>query len=64
MQNQLEALLSFARSLYQKEVHLRRDESHQKRLLLDQISERLRSQLEGVQSGLDLETNPLQRNGR
>lgn len=64
LQNQLEALLSFARSLYQKEVHLRRDESHQKRLLLDQISERLRSQLEGVQSGLNLETNPLQRNGR
>ncbi|MBN9688749.1 MAG: hypothetical protein J0M24_00800 [Verrucomicrobia bacterium] len=66
LQNQLEAMLSFARSLYQKEAHLRRDQSHQKRLLLDEISERLRSQLERVQDGSDLGTipPPLQRNGR
>lgn len=46
LENQLAALLSYARSLYQKEAALRRDQSQQKRALLDQISEQLRTQLQ------------------
>lgn len=51
LENQLAALLSYARSLYQKEVALRRDQSQQKRILLDQISEQLRTQLQSFENG-------------
>ncbi|MEW6156513.1 MAG: hypothetical protein AB1813_03735 [Verrucomicrobiota bacterium] len=49
--HQMNALLSYAKSLYQKESALRRDQSHQKRLLLDQITEEIRTQLETVENG-------------
>jgi hypothetical protein len=52
LENELTALISFAKSMFQKEVALRRDQSQQKRLLLDQISEQLRSQLETVENGI------------
>lgn len=52
LRSQLEALVSYARSLFQHETALRRDQLHQKRLLLDQISEQLRSQLQTMQSPL------------
>lgn len=51
LENQLAALLSFARSLFHKESGLRRDESRQKQMLLDRISEQLRSQLQSVGNG-------------
>jgi hypothetical protein len=50
LQNQLNALVSYAKSLFQHESALRRDQLHQKRLLLDQISEQLRSQLQTMQN--------------
>ena len=51
LESQLSALVAFAKSMYQKEAALRRDQSQQKRLLLDQISEQLRTQLETVANG-------------
>ena len=48
LENQLSALVAFARSMFQKETALRRDQSQQKQRMLDQISEQLRSQLETV----------------
>ena len=51
LQNQLSVFLSFARSLYQKEVALREDEGHQKRVLLDKVTEQFRSQLEEIGNG-------------
>lgn len=51
LENQLHALVAFAKSMFQKEAALRRDQSQQKRVLLDEISEQLRSKLETVESG-------------
>lgn len=51
LENQLAALLAFARSMFERESELRRDQSHQKRKLLEQISEQLRTQLESVENG-------------
>jgi hypothetical protein len=45
LEHQLSAFVAFARSLYQKEAALRRDRGNQKRQLLDQISEQLKSRL-------------------
>lgn len=57
LESQLNALVAYARSIFQKESALRRDQAQQKRVLLDQISEQLRSQLETVEG-----TNNLLRN--
>ena len=51
LQNQLTALLSFARCMFHKEAALRRDQGRQKRLMLDQISEQLRTQLQSMENG-------------
>jgi len=51
LENQLNALVAFARSLFQKEAALRRDHGEQQRMLLDQISEQLRSQLKTLENG-------------
>ena len=48
LESQLSALVAYAKSMFQKEAAQRRDQSHQKQVLLDQISEQLRSQLESV----------------
>jgi hypothetical protein len=48
LENQLTVFVAYARSLYQRESALRRDRSHQKRLLLEDIAEQLRSRLEAV----------------
>ncbi len=61
LQNQLSALLAFAKSMYQKEVDLRRDQSQQKRALLDQISDQLRAQLQSVENGDPQSRNQLSR---
>jgi hypothetical protein len=57
LENQLTALLAFAKSMFQKEAALRRDQSQQKRVLLDQISEQIRSQLETVENGINRNFN-------
>ena len=49
LKNQLSAFVAFARSMFEKEAALRRNESHQQRLLLDQISTQLRTQLQAVE---------------
>ena len=51
MEHQLNALLAFAQSAWQREVALRRDQTHQQRLLLDQIAAQLREQLGGMPQG-------------
>ena len=48
LENQLSALVAYAKSMFHKETAQRRDQGHQKQVLLDQISEQLRSQLESV----------------
>ena len=48
--NQLAAFVSYAKSIFQKEAALRRDQDHQKRVLLDQISEQLRKQLQTMEN--------------
>lgn len=51
LENQLSALIAYARSLFQKESALRQDQSHQKQILLDQISDQLRTQLKTFENG-------------
>lgn len=51
LDGQLTALISYARSLFQKEAAVRQDQSQQKRILLDQISDQLRSQLKSFENG-------------
>jgi hypothetical protein len=50
LENQLTALLAYAKSMFQKEVAERRDQAAQKRDLLDQLSQHLRTQLETISS--------------
>ena len=57
LEGQLTALVSYARSLFQKEAALRQDQSQQKRVLLDQISEQLRTQLKSFESGAASDRN-------
>ncbi len=51
MEHQLNALLAYALSAWRREVALRRDQTHQQRLLLDQIASQLREQLGGMVHG-------------
>jgi hypothetical protein len=65
LEGQLNALISYARSLFQKESAVRQDQSQQKRVLLDQISEQLRSQLKSFENGAASDRNlPLTTNGK
>lgn len=57
LESQLTALVSFARSLLLKETTLRRDQSQQKRMLLDQISEQLSAQLRTFENGVSNDRN-------
>jgi hypothetical protein len=57
LENQLNALVAYARSLFQKESISRRDQSQQKRALLDQISEQLRAQLKTFENGAVTDRN-------
>lgn len=45
LEHQLNAFVAYAKSLFQREATLRRDRGHQKRQLLDQIAEQLKSRL-------------------
>ncbi|MDX1953308.1 MAG: hypothetical protein SFY81_14095 [Verrucomicrobiota bacterium] len=51
LENQLSALVAYAKSIYQKETALIRDQVHQKNVLLEQISTQLRTQLETFEQG-------------
>ena len=57
LESQLNALVSYARSLFQKESRLKQDQSQQKRILLDQISEQLRTQLKTFENGAVTDRN-------
>jgi hypothetical protein len=50
LENQLAALLAYAKSMFQKELAARRDQAEQKKDLLDQLSQHLRTQLETISS--------------
>ncbi len=45
LEHQLAALIAYARSVFHRELNLRRDQSHQQRLLLDRLTDQLREQL-------------------
>ena len=49
LENQLTALLLFARSLFHRELRVHQDQARQEKRLLDEIAEQLRSQLDGVE---------------
>jgi hypothetical protein len=51
LENQLTALLAYARSMFRKETALQRDQSRQKRQLWDQITEQLRTQMHSLENG-------------
>jgi hypothetical protein len=51
LENQLVALLAYAKSMFQKELALRRDQSEQRQAWLDQLSQHLRTQLETMPNG-------------
>lgn len=48
LENQLSALLVYAKSIFQKEVAQRRDREGQRKDLLDQLSQHMRTQLESL----------------
>jgi len=50
LEHQLTALVAFAKSMFQKETALRRDQGREKQKLLDELSEHLRGQLETLTS--------------
>ena len=50
LEHQLTAVLAYAHSCWLLEVALRRDHTHQQRILLDQITSQLREQLSGLAS--------------
>ncbi|HIG31687.1 MAG TPA: hypothetical protein EYQ50_29270 [Verrucomicrobiales bacterium] len=51
LQNQLSVFVAYAKSLFQKEVSVRKDQGHQKRQMLDNITEQLKSQLDAAENG-------------
>lgn len=53
LEHQLAVFVAYAQSLFQKESALRRDRNHQKRLVLEQVTEQLRARLDQVDRGLD-----------
>jgi hypothetical protein len=50
-ENQLSALATYAKSIYQKEVAVRKEQSSQKEAVLDRITQHVRTQLETISSG-------------
>lgn len=50
LEHQLTAFIAYARSLFQREVSLRRDRNHQKQLVLDEIAEQFKRRLAAVDS--------------
>jgi hypothetical protein len=50
-ENQLSALATYAKSIYQKELAVRKEQSSQKEAVLDRITQHVRTQLEAISSG-------------
>lgn len=48
LEKQLAVFVAYARSLYQREVTAQRDRSHQKRLLIEEMADQLRSRLADI----------------
>lgn len=48
LEHQMTAFIAYARSLFQRELALRRDRNHQKRLVLDDIAEQFKKRLAAV----------------
>ncbi len=48
LEHQLAVFVSYARSLYQRETVARKDQTHQKRLLIEEMAGQLRSRLEAI----------------
>lgn len=48
LDNQLMVFVAYARTLYQREIALRRDRSQQKRLLIEEMADQLRNRLEAI----------------
>ncbi len=57
LENQLSALLAYAKSMFRKEAAQQRDQSRQKRQLWDQITEQLRTQLHTLENGSSHDRN-------
>lgn len=63
LESQQTALVAYARSLFLKETALKQDQTHQKRILLEQIAEQLRGQLQGIEPKHDRATTQPALNG-
>lgn len=48
LEQQLAVFVSYARSLYQREIAARRDRTHQKRLLIEEMADQLRTRLADI----------------
>ena len=57
LDNQLAALVAFGKSMFHREAARRQDESQKRQVILDQLSDHLRSHLEAVESGNRLVAN-------
>ncbi len=51
LENQLTALLAYAKSMFRKETAQQQDQNRQKRMLWDQITEQLRTQMHSLENG-------------
>ncbi len=68
LENQLSALVAYGRSVFHRERALRKDQTEKRQVILDQLSEHVRSHLETTNSNNRLATissvsAPLQKNG-
>lgn len=57
LDNQLAALVSYGKSMFQREASRRQDESQKRQIILDQLSDHLRTHLESVEPGNRLVAN-------
>jgi hypothetical protein len=58
LDNQLAALIAYGKSLFHREAARRQDQSHKRQVILDQLSEHVRTHLEGMETGNRLAANP------
>jgi hypothetical protein len=68
LENQLSALIAYGTSVFHREAAKRQDQSEKRQVILDQLSEHLRSHLETIESGNRLATTssastPRRKNG-
>jgi hypothetical protein len=65
LENQLDALIAYGRSVFHRERAHRKDQTEKRQVILDQLSEHVRSHLETTNSGTcsPSVSAPLQKNG-